>query len=79
LCLTNPSLDQRLDGRVLADNMTDIDGKNSVPTDKELIFWGWTTNQISHLRALSENLQRDVLTEYIRKFMENGDYDSVDF
>ncbi len=59
--------------------MSDIDGKSSAPSDSELIFWGWSTNQISQLRILSEKLQRSVLDEYIRKFMENTENDSVDF
>jgi len=59
--------------------MSTYNGDLSVPSDKELILWGWTTNQISQLRLLAPELQRTVLDEYIRKFMEEGDLDNPDF
>ena len=59
--------------------MSTYNGDESVPTDKELFFWGWNTIQVSQLRRLDANLQRTVLEEYIRKVMENGDSGNLDF
>ena len=58
--------------------MYTYDGDSSVPTDQELLMWGWNTNQITHLRRLTPELQRTVLEEYIRRFMED-DSNSLDF
>jgi hypothetical protein len=59
--------------------MSKYDGETSVPTDDELIRWGWKTNQISQLRKLTPELQNSVLQEYIRRIMENCDSDFIDF
>jgi hypothetical protein len=59
--------------------MTKYNGETSVPTDKELILWGWNTNQISKLRQLPPELQDDVLQEYIRIMMEEEDSKNLNF
>ena len=59
--------------------MSTYNGDDSVPTDKELFFWGWNVLQISQLRRLDTNLQQTVLEEYIRKIMENGNSSDLDF
>lgn len=59
--------------------MNKYNGETSVPTDSELIMWGWKTNQISQLRRLDSNLQNTVLQEYIRRFMEGNDLNNLDF
>jgi len=59
--------------------MTNYNRETSVPTDEELLLWGWTTNHISHLRTLPPSSQNAVLQEYIKRIMEDGDSDNLDF
>lgn len=59
--------------------MNKYNGETSVPSDRELLLWGWNTSQISQLRKLDPGLQKAVLQEYISKMMENQDSDDISF
>jgi hypothetical protein len=59
--------------------MAKYGGETSVPSDQELIFWGWKANQISQLRTLTPTSQQEVFTEYIRRIMEEVDSNDTDF
>jgi len=59
--------------------MNNNDGNISVPTDVELLQWGWTANHISQLRTLPASSQLLVFEEYVRRMMEGRDIDGVDF
>lgn len=79
MCPKSLKVKQTLDIIIKHTTMNQYNRDESVPTDKELLFWGWTTLQISQLRRLETNLQRTVLEEYIRKVMENGNSSDLDF
>lgn len=70
---------KRLDSEAVETKMKPKDGETSVPTDRELILWGWTTTQIAQLRSLPLTSQEDVLNEYIKRMMEGNEPNSLDF
>lgn len=59
--------------------MSKYGGESSAPEDAELLRWGWNTTQISQLRQLPSDVQRDVLNEYIRQMMEDSMSNATDF
>jgi len=59
--------------------MTKYSEETSVPTDEELLRWGWKTNHIARLRKLPASLQNIVLEEYIKRMMENSSSEFLDF